>query len=158
MSDNNLKKPFTIRDVLISDIDLFHNNRGETGLSGAGYFHSLLHGKSDVKEVEKVDEGLESLRNEVKVLKNTINDKENIILNLQSQKDNLANDLTKLKESQLKLTSLDYVMTLDLETAKKINRAIASDRKEGLLKNVPVKNYLQNFTIKCLKYTIKNEY
>ena len=48
MSENNLKKPFTIRDVLVSDIDAFHNKRGEIGLSGAGYFHSLLHGK-DVK-------------------------------------------------------------------------------------------------------------
>ena len=167
MSENNLKKPFTIRDVLVSDIDAFHNKRGEIGLSGAGYFHSLLHGK-DVKpssdlitndevrstnneELINLQIKFEELANENKRLTGNLNE----ALFDRDKFEGLFNDL---KETQLKLSPLDYVMTLDLETAKKINRAIALDRKEGLLKNVPVKNYLQNFTMKCLKYTIKNEY
>ena len=158
MSENNLKKPFTIRDVLVSDIDAFHNKRGEIGLSGAGYFHSLLHGK-DVKpssdlitndevrstnneELINLQIKFEELANENKRLTGNLNE----ALFDRDKFEGLFNDL---KETQLKLSPLDYVMTLDLETAKKINRAIALDRKEGLLKNVPVKNYLQNFTMKC---------
>lgn len=174
MSENNLKKPFTIRDVLITDIDAFHNKRGEIGLSGAGYFHSLLHGKEVKPSSDLItkDEGrntnneeVESLRTENEKLKNKLSNLQtnfDLLLvkrsELEDENKMITTNLIELKESQLKLTSLDYIMTLDLETAKKINRAIALDRKEGLLKNVPVKNYLQNFTMKCLKYTIKNEY
>ena len=167
MSENNLKKPFTIRDVLVSDIDAFHNKRGEIGLSGAGYFHSLLHGK-DVKpssdlitndevrstnneELINLQIKFEELANENKRLTGNLNE----ALFDRDKFEGLFNDL---KETQLKLSPLEFIVSPDIETAKKINRAIAQDRKNGLLKNVPVKNYLQNFTMKCLKYTIKNEY
>jgi hypothetical protein len=153
-----LEKSLTIRGTSLEDVNLFNKNKKSLKLSSPEYFSKILrHNCKDTAGVMTIDGSnqqaeLLTLRILVEKL-----EKENKELSL---KEPLIQEkeVEKIVYKDKDLLFPEYVYNPGNELAKKINRAIALERKNGNLKNVNTEDYLQKFTTDAINYFIKNEY
>lgn len=179
------KKPLTIRDVSVDSIGKFHTNRAGFQLTPAGYFEKILNAENS--EVNRVDtKGLQDSVNDlIEVNGGLVTENDGLQVRLQElqkglqplldkcipyRKDTDENMVTCIEtaleemakkepvEIERKLTPPQFIFEPGREMAEKMQRAIAYDRKKGVLKEVELKDYLQNFTERAFKYFLKEEY
>jgi len=160
-------KAITIKDVTLVNIEKFNANRKGLQLTPAGYFDKILNNsKTEVNPVNtdglqvKIDE-LTEVNQALQTVNQKVNEENQALLNEKTELKNNFDFLTKnppAVELQNLLTGTQFILTPNKELATKMSRSIAYDRKEGKLKEVEVKDYLQHFTERAIKYFLKNEY
>jgi hypothetical protein len=167
------KKPITIKDVSLTNIEKFHTERGKQGLTPAGYFDRILNaGNPGVNQenteglqekVNELSDSLRGLQEENQSLLTQVNEVNDQVTELTSVNTTLQDKVNELEnrapvEVEKKLTGTQFIFAPSENLAKKMQRAIAADRKSGKLKDQDQKEYLQKFTAKAIEYLLKNEY
>lgn len=148
-----LRKPLTIRDALVEDIELFNENKKLLTLNSADYFTKILKHKCEL--VNGVSKDELRIQNE-KYLKLIVRTQE---LEKENKKvTTIEKEIEKIVYKDKELDFPAYVFRPELNLAKKINRAIALERKNGNLSGIEQKDYLQIFTTQAINYFIENEF
>ena len=124
-------KLLAIQGASIESIDKWNANKRALKLSSTKYLDHILNNVTEVDHSE-----LNKLKEQVK---------------------SLISEIDRLNNTKTELPFPQFVFDPSA-VAKKINRAIALERKKGNLKGMPQDRYLQNFTLAAVKYFLKNEY
>lgn len=152
------KKPITIRDVLLTDVEKFKKLQVNLNIKPNEVFTLLIKNteKNGKHEINAVN--VESLQKENQTFTevNQILQAEN--LELQSKYNSLRDSKPNEIEVPIKLKGTQFIFEPTETMAKNMQRVIAYLKREGKLNEIERKNYLQEFIIKAVNYIINNEY